>query len=316
MNPDTVTFADNNLALELTRDAYPDAKQITLIEHGYDNIVVLVDDLYALRFPRNQDAYARSQYEKQVLQHLETLETISVPKILGEHANPPYLLTSFVAGKHLSPRDIDNFPMELQQELGESIATFAHAMHTAFSVEEVRRIRKKLRLDERPEEPWDMYFERLLAGSNLLTPEQDVIAKEYYEKWKKVDASSPLVVVHDDLHTENMLFKDSHLCGVLDFGDTNIGTAEQDLRQLYRINETILNAAADKYSELSGRKLDIEAIKLWAIMQELASYAERLLTENTNHPAFARASGNLNMWLGTDMWGKGLVDLSEPSSYQ
>ena len=67
MNPDTVTSADNDLALELTRDAYPNAKQITLIVHGYDNIVVLVDEQYALRFPRNQDAYARSQYEKQVL---------------------------------------------------------------------------------------------------------------------------------------------------------------------------------------------------------------------------------------------------------
>lgn len=316
MNPDTLTFADTDLAQKLTKDAYPNAKQITLIEHGYDNIVMLVDELYALRFPRNQDAYARSQYEKQVLQHLETLETISVPKILGEHANPPYLLTSFVAGKHLSPKDINNFPAELQQELGESIAAFAHGMHTAFSVEEARRIRKELRLDERPEEPWNIFFKRLLAGSTLLTPEQDAIAKEYYKKWKQANADSPLVIVHDDLHTENMLFKDQHLCGILDFGDTNIGTAEQDLRQLYRLNEVVLNAAANKYSELSGRQFNTEAAKTWAIMQELSVYTEQLLAGNTTRASFARASKNLNTWLKTDIWGKGLFSLSETASYQ
>lgn len=316
MNPDTLTFADTGLARKITKDAYPDAKQITLIEHGYDNIVVLVDDLYALRFPRNKDAYARSQYEKQVLQHLETLETISVPKILGEHANPPYLLTSFVKGEHLSPNDINTFPLALQQELGETVATFAYAMHTAFSVEEARQARKDLRLDEGTEEPWNVFFERLLADSAPLTPEQDEVAKEYYKKWKQANADSPLVVVHDDLHTENMLFKGQHLCGILDFGDTNIGTAEQELRQLYRINETVLSAAADKYSDLSGRRLDIEATKIWAIMQELAVYTEQLLAKNTSHPSFIRAAKNLDMWLATDMWGKGLVNLSKTSSYQ
>lgn len=316
MNPDSLTFADIHLAQKITKDAYPDAKQITLIKHGYDNIVVLVDDLYALRFPRNQDAYARSQYEKQVLQHLETLETISVPKILGEHANPPYLLTSFVKGEHLSPNDINTFPLALQQELGETVAIFAYTMHTAFSVGEARQAREDLRLDEGAEEPWNIFFERLLAGSTPLTPEQDALAKEHYQKWKQANADSPLVIVHDDLHTENMLFKDQHLCGILDFGDTNIGTAEQDLRQLYRINETVLNAAADKYSELSGRRLDIEAAKTWAIMQELSVYTEQLLAKNTSHPSFIRAAKNLDMWLATDIWGKGLVGIDENSSYQ
>jgi aminoglycoside phosphotransferase (APT) family kinase protein len=315
MQSDDITFPDAKQAEVIAKATYPDAQNIRVVEHGYDNIVVLVDDLYALRFPRNEDAYARSQYEKQVLQHLETLETINVPRILGEHVHPPYLLTSFVAGEHLSPKDINNFPVTLQEELGKSVAEFAYSMHTAFSIEEARRIRKKLQLDSRAEEPWDIYFERLLSGSNLLTPEQDIIAKKYYAKWKKIDAQ-PLVVVHDDLHTENMLFKDNRLCGVLDFGDTNIGTAEQDLRQLYRINETILNAAANRYAELSGRHLNVETIKLWAIMQELASYAERLLTKNTNHHAFARASGNLNMWLKTDIWGKGLVRSHKAASYQ
>lgn len=315
MNPANLAFANAKTAKEIAEQTYPSAGKITVVEHGYDNIVVLIDEQYALRFPRNEDAYARGQYEKQVLQHLETLDTVSVPRILGEHANPPYLVTSFVAGEHLSPNTIRSFPMEAQQKLGENIAEFAYGMHTAFLVEDAVRIRKELRLDERLEEPWPIYFKHLLADNKMLTAAQAAIAKSYYEQWKQI-TPGPLVVVHDDLHTENMLFKDNHLCGVLDFGDTNIGTAEQDLRQLYRINETVVNAAANKYSELSGRQFDVEALKLWAIMQELASYAERLATNNTNHHAFVRSAGNLNMWLKTDIWGKGHINPGEITSSQ
>lgn len=302
--PKVLTFADASLAKKITEAAYPNA-EIKVVEHGYDNIVVLVDDKYALRFPRNQDAYARSQYEKQVLEHLEKLETIPVPRVLGEHDDPSYLITSFVAGKHLSAEDVRHFSSEQQKQLAEDVAGFAYSIHSLFSVEEARRIRKELRLDERREEPWDMYFERLLYTGTLQDPEQDKTAKAYYKKWKALDNTNHLIVVHDDLHTQNMLFQDHRLCGVLDFGDSNIGTAEQELRQLYRINESILKAAIDKYSELAERSLDIEAAKIWAIMQEIGSYVEHLANQTTDHPAFSRSARNLNRWFGTDSWGKG-----------
>lgn len=306
MDTTSLVFADTKMAEEIARQTYPSASKLTVIDYSYDNIVVLINEQFALRFPRNKNAYARSQYEKQILQHLETLETVNIPHILDEHINPPYLVTTFVTGKHLSPSDICGFSTTEQRRFGEDIAVFAHKMHTALPVDEARHTRKKLGLDELSEEPWPIYFERHLSNNTLLTSDQAAVANNYYDQWRKISSSSPLVVVHDDLHTENMLFKDNRLCGVLDFGDTNIGTAEQDLRQLYRINDTVVNAAARKYSELSGRQLDVEALKLWAIMQELASYAERLATNNTNHHAFARSAGNLNKWLKTDIWGKGM----------
>lgn len=61
MNPNTELTA--NAALRVLRKMYPDTKQITIVEHGYDNIVGLLDNKYAVRFPRNADAYRRSQYE-------------------------------------------------------------------------------------------------------------------------------------------------------------------------------------------------------------------------------------------------------------
>jgi hypothetical protein len=90
------TFADVDTARAMARSLYPDANAITMIEHSADNIVALVDTSYALRFHRSKDAYLRSLYEKYVLRQLEGVQTLTIPRILGEHASPPCVITSFV----------------------------------------------------------------------------------------------------------------------------------------------------------------------------------------------------------------------------
>ena len=69
MTSKKLTFADHQLAKETARELYPNAKHITLVDHGYDNLVVLVDQAYALRFPRNEGALLRSRYESTYLQN-------------------------------------------------------------------------------------------------------------------------------------------------------------------------------------------------------------------------------------------------------
>ncbi len=307
MQPGGFTFADAIQAKKLVKELYPNARKLEVIDRGYDNIVITVDDVYAVRFPRNENALARSQYERQILRRLENQFAIEVPRVLGAHTDPPYLITSFVRGTHVSSREINMFTPALQTEFGKTVAQFAYTMHTALSLTKAKRMRQEWGLDELLEEPWDTYFHKHLYVQTFPTIEQDQIAKGYYANWQKLEATKhKLVVLHDDLHTENMLFNSSHLCGVLDFGDTNIGSPEQELRQLYRINEHVLAAAVTEYSRLSGSALDIEVSKTWAIVQELAVYAEKV-DNDTHHHAFMRACRNLNHWIGRGAWGKGII---------
>jgi aminoglycoside phosphotransferase (APT) family kinase protein len=316
MSLQQVTFADANLARKALTEMYPQAKQITLIEHGYDNIVGLIDGLYAVRFPRNSNAYKRSQYEKEILRNLSELKSISLPHIIDERDTPPCLVTTFVHGVHLSPIDVNGFTPEQQEDFGKSVGRFAFELHSLLSVDEAREFRKKLGLDELEEEPWPIYMEKRLVKTKFPTNKQDELAKQYFELWKQHDTEEGLVVVHDDLHTENMLFEKGRLSGVLDFGDTNIGTPEQELRQLYRINEKVLRSAIAEYSAHSGLQLNVDAAINWAIAQELAAYSERLTTNNTKHPAFARACHNLNKWLPEGRWGQGFEIAHRDSTLQ
>lgn len=299
-------FADVDIAREVTRSLYPHAENITMIEHSYDNTVALVDDQYAVRFPKNKYAYLRSLYEKHILEQLESTKTITIPRILGEHSDPPCLITSFVPGHHISAANVRTFSKIQQQDFAKQVAQFAYTMHSTFSLDEELPLRKELGLDELEDfEPWPIYFKKTVYDYAFQTPLQDKLAKNYYTEWIRLCDVAPTVVVHDDLHTQNMMFKDNHLIGILDFGDTNVGTPEQELRQLYRINEEVTHSVIQEYQRLSGQELSVEALKLWAVMQELAVFSKMITGNKTSHHSFKRAARNLNTWLNEGEWGKG-----------
>ena len=316
MNP-TQIFADVATAHEIAHNLYPNAQSITMIEHSHENIVALVDSNCAVRFPRDKNAYLRGLYEKHILGKLNAPKSITIPSILEEHSNPPYVITSFLPGHHLSSATVRTLSKDQQQDFAKSVAQFAYKMHSTFKLSEEISLRKKLGLDELEDfEPWAAYFKKVIYDKTYPSAAQDSIAKKCYGDWSRICDVTPTVLVHDDLHTENMMFDDNnHLTGVLDFGDVNVGTPEQELRQLYRISEDVTMIAVREYEHLSGRQLNIEAIKLWCIMKELADYSKRLAAKDTNHHSFKRASRNLNTWLPKGKWGEG-YDLSGMEGYQ
>jgi aminoglycoside phosphotransferase (APT) family kinase protein len=295
-------FADALVARKVLRDLYPSASVIDLVEHGYDNIVGLVDHAYAVRFPRNENAYARSKYEQEVLKALGGITSVAIPKVLGEGNTPAYVITTFLEGVHYSRTEVRNFLEKEQIDFGEKVAEFAYEMHSKLSVEEGVELRKQFGLDKLEEEPWDTHLTKMVFEYQFPTKLQTELAKKYYLLWKEVHAEKDPVVVHDDLHNENMLFNNKELVGVLDFGDTNIGSPEQEFRQLYRINDLVLESAIERYQELSGKKLDIQASRAWAIVQELGVYADRISKKDREHPSFSRATKNLNRWLPEGEW--------------
>jgi aminoglycoside phosphotransferase (APT) family kinase protein len=310
----TEYFADIATAEKVIRDLYPNAQDISFVEHSYDNLVGLIDDTYVARFPRNHAALLRSRYERRVLHDLAGMTEVQLPKVLQELDNPPCVIESFLPGTHLSPAEVIVLPHHKQVALGNDLATFAFQMHTTLDVNEARKLRADLGLDTLPEEPWDIYFKKLFSH-NLPNDQQNAAKKKYYEEWRSLQLS-PDVVVHDDLHTENMLFRDGKLVGVLDFGDTNIGSPEQELRQLYRISDTVLEAAVQQYSALSGHEINLRGAQVWAIVQELAVCMRHFIHHEPIHAAYIRACRNLNRWFATDIWGHDIRDDSVTNSRQ
>jgi hypothetical protein len=68
------------------------------------------------------------------------------------------------------------------------------------------------------------------------------------------------------------------------------------MRQVYRLSETSLTAAVKTYNDLAHTELNPETSRIWAITQELATYARELIAGRMDHPAFKCAEEHLALW--------------------
>jgi aminoglycoside 2''-phosphotransferase len=271
---------------------YPNAQSVRHIKHGYENHIVIVDDKYVVRFPRSQEIWQRVKLERFVLSRLKSP---LVPKIIEFSDAPPYLVQTFLPGRHISESEFRKLPLAVQQNIGSQIAEFAYSLHSSIGVNKFSAERDKLIPQDNSNGSYDDHLKEMLHDFTFPTATQDELAKRYFLAWRSISPSKPLVS-HDDLHIHNLLFQDNKLSGVVDFGAICVGTAEQEMRQVYRLSEAALTAAVKTYNNLAHTKLDPETSRIWATTQELSTYARELAARRTDHAAFKLASEHLALW--------------------
>lgn len=271
---------------------YPRARNVRHIDHGSENHIVIVDDCFVVRFPRSETVWKRAQLERFVLSNVNLP---IAPKVLTHNVTPPYLIETFLPGQHMTEKEFRDLPIATQRSIGRQIAEFAFKFHAALDVREFKNECTKLKLQENIGGSYEDYLREMLHDYTFPTAAQDKIAKQYFGAWLTIPTSK-LVVVHDDLHARNLLFQEENLSGVVDFGAAWVGTVEQELRQVYRLSDEALMAAITAYNSLAGTELNADVARIWAITQELATYARELHATHTTNQPFVRARDHLALW--------------------
>ena len=275
---------DSKAATDVVRSLY-DTSSLSVVGDGQENLVIIVDESLIVRFPRSEEVWLRGVTERRVLQRLGSLP-LPVPKLMEISDDPAYIIVSYLHGHQILSEELRSLPAPTLERVGETIAAFAFELHRNLSLKEFRPLIRP------PFWSYDDYLKRVLFDKTNENPRIDALAKEYYHKWSQRKIRGKEVVVHDDLHLGNLLFDDSsELSGVLDFGAVCIGTAEQELRQTYRLGDAGFEAAASTYERLSGEPFDRALAKLWTITQELATYCR-----DDSKAVHARAAENLRFW--------------------
>lgn len=294
-----MTEQDNQKFVELIKSHEPSATNVEFIEHGYHNIVANVDKKLVFRFPRNEQAQYWLITEALILQELNG-RLPNIPKALHLSRNPAYSVQSYLSGQHLTDNEIANLPDEKQYQIASELAQFIVDYNQLLPPDKLKEIRQQSGLvASGVSESWPVYLERILAKTSYPNyPEIEKLAKHYYQEWQQVTASDdlPQMTLHDDLHLHNILFQDGQISGILDFGDSAIGTANEEMRNFYPFGDNFLTAAAKKYAQLSGQRVDPKKAKTWAITTNLASLAKRISADMTDSPGFIRAQKNLKKW--------------------
>ncbi|HEX6462518.1 MAG TPA: aminoglycoside phosphotransferase family protein [Candidatus Saccharimonadales bacterium] len=272
-------------ALAVAKKLYPHETEFKVINDGQENLIITVRQAYNVRFPRNEEIWQRSLAERSILARLTPL-TLPTPKLISVSESPAYIQTSYLKGKHLDVDAIRKAPIAVQQRVGKEIATFTYQLHQALPVAAIKPLLVS------PTWSYDDYLKRVLDEQVNPNPQINALAKHYYNAWMHKKQIPKKIIIHDDLHTSNLLFSNNHhLTGVLDFGAACMGNPEQELRQTYRLGDIVFDAAIAMYEELSGQSLDRETAKLWTITQELGSYCRE-----DSDAVHARAFDNLCYW--------------------
>lgn len=289
---ESLNFIANNKAQveRIVYNLFPQMHEFKFDEQGYENLVVLIDQKFVARFPKNDEIWRRGRLEHYLLGQLNTTLAQKVVKV---NDNPPYTILNYLQGQMMSEEDFRALPEDRQTRLAQQIAEFAYYLHGNLDVDDFVQKYHELSIGYHEGASYGQYLQEVLGDKKMPTTEQDGIAKKYLAGWKAIRPSKK-VVVHDDLHCQNLLFKNGELSGVIDFEAACVGSPEQDLRQLYRVSDAALQAAILKYNSLSGGQLDIEASRVWAVTQELAAYSRQLNAPEA--PDFERAALHLKRW--------------------
>lgn len=276
----------------------PEVHELDYVEHGADNIIALVNKEFVFRFPRNEDAAKRLAYETALLQKISGhVNAVKIPQIIKVHNRPLYTVASYIGGEHLSGPEVQSLSDDEQAGVGKRIAEFVYELNTSMSGLEIRRIRSEAAVDGLSP-PWPLYFDRLFNQTRLPNEKLRPVIQQYYPVWHEyVMREQSTYAIHDDLNSNNLLFLGAKLNGIVDFSDVNTGSIESEFRKLYIMGDIVLRSAINRYEELTQTKVEYDHIRVWAIMQELARFTDRLARQDTETFLFKHAQENLRRWV-------------------
>lgn len=236
--------------LRRIRAEFPDlAFETARLANGDDNWVVILDDAWAVRFPRSPQQARWFPVEIAVLAALHGHTPVQVPHIERTAADGSFGAYRLVPGQPLTPAAFAALPQASMERLIEASVELLKAVHAlpasvvilpdgtartaagapAWAAREYRTDRRRLLVDA--------------ATDPVLLNRLDAFFTAY------PNLSWPLTcVIHGDFTEDHMLVAadGDTLTGVIDFGDTVLGDPAYDLTIFWAAGDWAAQAAAGR----------------------------------------------------------------------
>lgn len=208
---------------------------VELIGSGFDNTVFRVNNEYLFRFPSRQEAVALLQQEWDVLPHVASCVSLTVPEplFLGKPTDTypwPFIGYKFVPGRDACKVQLTR---EQRSACASSLGAFLQELHSISGEEALKHgaVENKFSKSNRA----GLILEKLpllkdLGYTHLISKISHVL--EGVKNAQLPDDS--LVFVHNDLYAAHLIFNDRNkLSGVIDWGYAHIDSVSVDLKIIF-----------------------------------------------------------------------------------
>lgn len=271
---------------------FPDLKieKITLIDNGWDNVVVEINDQIIFRFPK--DDGVNFDIEVRILNLLQGKISLQIPKIEFIGKSLTYMGYNKIQGGDLTHEIFNALNSEQKEKLIYDLANFLFEMHRSISPDEAIKIGIEYEALPSYSRSVKSVLPSKVTNKSVLDF-MEVTIKEYENI---IQEKMELVFLHNDLHTDNMAFDANakKLNGVFDFGDSMIGDVNMDFYPLYKFDPYFMKAVAEKYQELTGRKLNLRRMVIYGRVNELSDLAK--LVDQPESIVYRNAIMRIEKW--------------------
>ncbi|MEO5691307.1 MAG: HAD-IA family hydrolase [Candidatus Saccharimonadales bacterium] len=280
---------------ELIRQARPASTNIRELASGQMNDMILVDEIEIFRFPRNDESRQRLHYESRVLGKLQSSLVTAIPRLIHVDESVPFAVLGYIKGEVVKGSEIRTFTGEQKDALAVTLAEFMKELNEHLDVRELDAWTVELMSEP---ESWDAYYQRIAHTAPL-----NQYAEPYRAQYDTVMQQRahvpdvPVIAIHGDLHSGNMLFTGTTLAGIIDFGDCETGTIYNELRPLYSLGEDIAERVIAELDDALG-VADLSLVLNLAIMHELSVLARSTPEQLESNPRVGIAKKLLGSWLG------------------
>jgi aminoglycoside 2''-phosphotransferase len=230
------------------RATFPDLgfAQAVQIDHGDDNLIVVLDGEWIVRFPRNVEYLARFAAELNLLRQLRALSPLPVPnyefvapdrsfgayrRIRGHEMTPAVFFAMQPQDRRSALRDLSAFLSVLHTLPAETIAQPDGMVIRTWTGEQFAALYRGMR--------------RAKIARNVPSA---ALARfdAFHDAFEKVTPGTSRLV-HDDISDDHILVDDARVSGIIDFSDASFGDPAIDFAWFWRLGEEAVDMVLADY---------------------------------------------------------------------
>lgn len=233
--------------------------------YGEDNLIVVLDDKWIVRFPRNDDYRARFAAEINLLDVLGPLSLIPVPQY--EHVAPDKSFGAYrrIAGTEMTPARFAALSQEERDSALASLAAFLSTLH-ALPPDLITQPDGLIARTWSGEQFAALYRGMRRAKITRVVSAGTLARFDAFHDVFENRQPGPSRLVHDDLSDDHILIESGRISGILDFSDASFGDPAIDFAFFWRLGEAALDAVLHDY-RFSGEDRSLKTRSHWMFVR-------------------------------------------------
>jgi aminoglycoside 2''-phosphotransferase len=251
------------------RAAFPELAftQAALNDYGDDNQVVVLDDAWVVRFPRNDEYRARFAAELNLLAALRGMTRVRVPHYEYVAPDGSFGAYRLIAGTEMTPPVFRALDAAAQRAVLTGMAEFLTTLHALPAAAIAQP-------DGFVAQTWSgEQFAALYRGMRRAKIARVIDAAAlarfdaFHDAFEKVPPGVARLV-HDDISDDHILVAGGRLAGIIDFSDASFGDAAIDFAWFWRLGETAIDTVLGAY-DLSTEDPGLKSRAHWTFVRYL-----------------------------------------------